>query len=799
MKAGLVSFYETVRPNQAAGKPLSAPILSDLPQASRLPLPTRIAFVGNYLPRECGIATFTTDLCTALATEFGPECLFAIPVNDPDSSYQYPEQVRLELTQEDLSSYERAADFLNFNGNDLVCMQHEYGIYGGLAGSHILTLLRKLKMPLVTTLHTVLREPDASQRSVLEEITRLSDRVVVMSELAAELSRDIYAVPDGKIDVIPHGVPDMPFVDPNYFKDRFGTEGKSVLLTFGLLSPNKGIENVIRALPAILAAHPNVVYLVSGVTHPHIRRREGERYREGLKALAEQLGVSSQLIFNNRFVSAEELVEQVGAADIYITPYRQEAQIVSGTLAIALGAGKAIVSTPYWHARELLANGRGKIVPFDDPASIATTVTELLERDAERHAMRKRAYLHSRQTTWPNTARAYMASFQRARFERSLQPRPTRHDEVVPGARDEQLPQLNASHMLNMTDDTGMLQHAIFSVPNTREGYTTDDNARALIVANLLNEAATLESGDKYSQLAHRYLAFLWFAFRPDNGRFRNFLGYNRKWLEDIGSEDCHGRALWALGAVLGTSQDAGLRGAAGRLFESAVPAALTFSSPRAWAFSILGMQAYLDWFPGDRAVQGARNVLANRLLDIYERNRTETWHWFEKSLAYSNARLSQALILAGWRGENQRMVAMGIESLDWLVAAQHRGDEKIFVPIGSRGFFTRGEEKARFDQQPVEACATVSACLETYTFTHEARWLEEAQHVFRWFLGKNDLRVPLYDEVTGGCRDGLHPDRVNENQGAESTLSFLLALIEMQASTVTNADELLQEMSVSL
>jgi Glycosyl transferases group 1 len=594
-------------------------------------------------------------------------------------------------------------------------------------------------------------------------------------------------------------VPDMAFMDPNYFKDRFGTEGKSVLLTFGLLSPNKGIENVIRALPAILAANPNVAYIVSGVTHPHVRRREGERYREGLKTLAEQLGVSSQLILNNRFVSAEELVEHVGAADIYITPYRQEAQIVSGTLAIALGAGKAIVSTPYWHAKELLANGRGKIVPFDDPAAIATAVTALLEKDAERHAMRKRAYLHSRQTTWPNTARAYMASFQRARFERSLQPRPTQHNEVVTGDHHEQLPPLNISHLFNMTDDTGMLQHAIFSVPNTHEGYTTDDNARALIVANLLNEAATCESGTQYSKIARRYLAFLWLAFDSDKGRFRNFLGYDRRWLEDIGSEDCHGRALWALGAVLGHSKDAGLRGAAGRLFEAAVPAALKFNSPRAWAFSILGMQAYLDWFPGDRAIQGARNMLANRLLDIYERSRTETWHWFEKSLAYSNARLSQALILAGWRGENQKMVTMGIESLEWLVAAQHRGDEQTFVPIGSSGFYSEGKEKARFDQQPVEACATVSACLATHRFTRESRWLEEAQRVFRWFLGKNDLRVPLYDELTGGCRDGLHPDRVNKNEGAESTLSFLLALLEMQAAAVTNTDELLQEMSVSL
>ena len=795
-KQDKVPFEEMIHLEKAIAKPSAAPITVDSQDACLLPLPTRIAFVGNYLPRECGIATFTTDLCTALADEYGKDRLFAIPVNDPDSHYEYPEQVRLELTEEDVTSYERAADFLNFNGNDLVCMQHEYGIYGGTAGSYILTLLRKLKMPLVTTLHTVLRQPDANQRGVLEEIARLSDRLVVMIELAAELLRDVYGIPGGKIDVIPHGVPDMAFMDPNYFKDRFGTEGKSVLLTFGLLSPNKGIENVIRALPAILAKHPNVVYIVSGVTHPHIRRRDGERYREELHALARELGVSSQLILNNRFVSAEELIEHVGAADIYITPYRQEAQVVSGTLAIALGAGKAIVSTPYWHAKELLANKRGVLVPFDDPHAIAESVISLLENDAERHAMRKRAYLYSRATTWSKTARAYMACFQRARFERSLQPRPAQQAGITVCTSDE-LPVPNPAHMFNMTDDTGILQHAIFSVPNTREGYTTDDNARALIVSNCLNETATYPSSE-FKKLAHRYLAFLWLAFSPESGRFRNFLGYDRRWLEGVGSEDSHGRALWALGSVLGHSQDAGLRGASGRLFEAAVPAALTLTSPRAWAFSILGLQAYLDWFPGDRTIQGARNFLANRLLDIYERSRTETWHWFEKSLTYSNARLSQALILAGWRGENEKMIAMGLESLEWLVAAQHRGDEEIFVPIGSSGFFAEGHEIARFDQQPVEACATISACLEAYNLTRENRWLEEAQRIFLWFLGKNDLRVHLYDEQTGGCRDGLHPDRVNENEGAESTLSFLMALLEMQRAKVTSADELHQEMSVT-
>jgi len=787
----------TTPPRPAESRPSH---LQDQSEASTLPLPTRIAFIGNYLPRECGIATFTTDLCNALTHEFGQGRLFAIPVNDPDSSYDYPDQVRLELAQEDLGSYERAAEFLNFNGNDLVCLQHEYGIFGGAAGRYILSLLRKLKMPLVTTLHTVLREPDANQRLVLEEIARLSDRLIVMSELAAQLLRDVYAVPVGKIDVIPHGVPDLPFMDPNYFKDKFSTEGKSVLLTFGLLSPNKGIENVIRALPAILSHHPDVVYIVSGVTHPHIRRREGERYRESLQALAAELGVDDHLILNNRFVSEEELVEHVGSADIYITPYRQEAQVVSGTLAIALGAGKAIISTPYWHASELLAEKRGVIVPFENPEAISEAVTALLENDAERHAMRKRAYLHSRGTTWPRTAKAYMASFQRARFERSLQPRTAILDDldIALIEQADQLPMLNTSHLLAMTDDTGMLQHAIFTVPNTREGYTTDDNARALIVSTRLSQTLGEDSNAEHASLSGRYLAFLWLAFNSDSGRFRNFLGYDRRWLEKVGSEDSHGRALWALGTVLGQSKDAGLRGAAGRLFEAAVPAALHFGSPRAWAFTVLGMQEYLASFPGDRTIQGHRNTLANRLLDIYERSATGTWKWFEKSLSYSNARLPQALILAGWRSNNKQMVAAGTEALQWLLAAQHRDRGEIFVPIGSNGVFKEGGERPRFDQQPVEACATIAACLELYRLTKDLHWHTEARRAFGWFLGKNDLRVPLYDVMTGGCKDGLHPDRVNENQGAESTLSFLMALLDMQTVAVTSEEETCHEMSVS-
>src|SRR5256885_14435003 len=450
-------------------------------------LPSRIAVIGNYLPRQCGIATFTTDLCEAISTEYGSARLFAVPVNDTESGYAYPPRVRLALQQDDLSSYEQAADFLNFTNFDLVCLQHEYGIFGGPAGSHILSLLRRLKMPVITTLHTVLREPAPDQRLVMEEIAAISDRLIVMSQLSSQLLQEIFKVPGSKIDMVPHGVPDLPFLDPNFYKDRFGVEGKAVLLTFGLLSPNKGIENVIRALPQILAKHKNVVYIVAGATHPHILRREGDRYRSYLQGLAEEVGVESNVIFHNRFVSPEEMVAFIGAADIYITPYRHEAQVVSGTLAYALGAGKAIISTPYWHAIELLDDGRGALVPFQDSDAIARKAVELLDTPALRHAMRKRAYLFAREMVWKRVAQGYMQSFARVRSDRMENPKVQFSARMNHKSLD-QLPDLKLDHLNRLTDDTGMLQHSIFTIPNRGEGYTTDDNARALILAVLLGQ-----------------------------------------------------------------------------------------------------------------------------------------------------------------------------------------------------------------------------------------------------------------------------------------------------------------------
>jgi hypothetical protein len=478
------------------------------------------------------------------------------------------------------------------------------------------------------------------------------------------------------------------------------------------------------------------------------------------------------------------MVEFIGAADIYITPYRHEAQVVSGTLAYALGAGKAIVSTPYWHAIELLDDRRGALVPFQNPEAIAQKTIELLDTPAIRHAMRKRAYLFAREMIWKRVAQGYMESFCHVRSDRMESPRVQFSARATPKALD-QIPELNLDHFNALTDDTGVLQHAIFTVPNRGEGHTTDDNARALIFTVMLERLADKDEREKAKLLAvnfsARYLSFLEHAFNSGNGRFRNFLGYDRRWNEAEGSEDCHGRAVWALGTVLGRSSDRGLRCAAGRLFESAMPTVVDFHSPRACAYVLIGVQEYLHAYPGDRDAQRVRHALAERLLKMYESIRRPDWKWFEDILAYGNARLPQAMLLVGSACSNDHMVSAGLEALEWLTDAQRSEADGHFVPIGSQGFYRQGGERARFDQQPLEAAGAISACLEAYRITGDSRWRDASWSAFNWFLGDNDLQLPLYDAVTGGCRDGLHPERANENQGAESTLSFLMASVEMR------------------
>lgn len=750
-----------------------------------MPDVNRIAFIGNSLPRQCGIATFTTDLCEEFALQ-NPEieCI-AVAMNDQPSGYDYPGRVRFELDQEDLNGYQSAADFLNMNNVDLVCLQHEFGIFGGNHGSHILTLLRRLRAPIVTTLHTILTHPNPDQRMVMKDLAKLSDRLVVMSQRSVEYLEQIYGVPGDKIDLIPHGIPDVPFVDSDQYKANFDLDGRQILSTFGLLSPNKGIEFVIQALPDIVKQHPEVVYLVLGATHPQIKREQGETYRIGLQSMAEALGVDQNIIFYDRFVNLEELVAFIGATDIYITPYLNPAQIVSGTLAYTVGAGKAVISTPYWYAEELLADGRGRITPFRDSQAIAQNVIHLLDNEDEFKAIRQRAYRYGRKMVWSKIARQYLGSFEQAQSGRIHNPQisvqPIHSGEPSIEEMSANLPAVNLSHLLHMTDRTGIFQHAVFNLPNYSEGYTTDDNARALILALYLSKI----EADPYvdiESLTATYLAFVWYAFNQENGRFRNFLGYDRSWLEEAGSEDSQGRALWSLGAVLNHTRSESLQGVAARLFATALPASNELTSPRAWAFSLLGIHEYLCRFPGDRAVRNMGKTLSERLMELYQITRGKGWDWFEDFVTYNNATLPHALLLTSRWLDRADMTQAGLDSLHWLVDIQ-TDPQGIFTPVGSHGFYPRGGQKALFDQQPIEASAMVSACLEAYRITGKISWYREANRAFDWFLGRNYLGMALYKADTGGCYDGLHPGRLNLNQGAESTLAFLMALTEMYLS----------------
>ena len=650
----------------------------------------KIAFLADYIPRKCGIATFTADLREAITAQYPGLHSSIIAMTDRSEGYDYPPEVRFEIPEQDISAYRRAADFLNLINVDVLCLQHEFGIFGGPNGRLLLPLLRNLRMPVVTTLHTILSDPSVEQKRVLQEVITLSARVVSMTEKGGEFLRDIYGTPADKIDLIPHGIPDVPFADPNYYKDKFGVEGRPVLLTSGLLSPNKGIENVINALPAVVCDFPNVVYIVLGATHPNLIRDHGETYRLSLERLAKKNGVEKNVIFFNRFVDKDELLEFLGAADIYITPYLNKAQITSGTLAYSFGVGKAVISTPYWHAQELLADGRGLLVPFGDSSSISRAVCDLLRNETTRHAIRKTAYLIGRKMVWSHVAHEYAQSFDRARHEHSAQTA----RRIEPPTLDKQtaLPIWRLDHLICMTDDSGMLQHAAYTLPNHEHGYCTDDNARALILMMLLEELE--ESFPERTRLTSIYAAFLQSAFDGELGRFRNFMSYRRDWVGEIGSEDSHGRALWALGTCVGRSRRDGVRSWSAELFEKALPAVESFTSPRAWAFAIIGLQEYLRTLGGDLMANQLREELAQRLRSLYQANASPDWLWFEQSVTYENARLPQALIMTGRWANQSDLLDAGLKTLRWL--AEHQvAPGGHYRPIGSNGFWKRGEEAA--------------------------------------------------------------------------------------------------------
>jgi glycosyltransferase involved in cell wall biosynthesis len=738
----------------------------------------RIAFIGNSLPRHCGIATFTSDLSRAMSDTLQETHTSIIAMTDDRQNYDYPPEVIFEIREAEVEDYFTAARILNEGHFDAISLQHEFGIFGGADGEFIISLLSRLRVPVVTTLHTVLATPTSSQRRVLLEVIAKSSRIVVMAEKGRSLLIDVYGVDAAKIDVIAHGIPDRPFHDPEIAKAKRDLAGRPVILTFGLLSPNKGIEVVIDAMPAVLERSPDALYIVLGATHPVLLRKQGEAYRESLRQRAESLGVDHAVQFLNQFVDLPTLLDFIALSDVYVTPYLDEAQMTSGTLAYSFGMGSAVVSTPYWHAKELLADGRGLLVPFGDGAAMGRAIASLLGDDDKRMAMRQSAYEAGRSMIWSHIAKLYLETIDRART--AYRAPPGSHLVSLVIRRPPEITSLKLGHFHAMCDDTGIFQHAVYSVPDRSHGYCVDDNARALLLSAHL-------AGAGNTGISHRltgtFAAFVEHAWNPDTGRFRNFMSFDRRWLEAEGSEDSHGRTLWALGACALSDADALRRRWASRLFERAMGTSLGFKSPRAWAFALLGLNDYCHVNPDDRRGCDLRMQLAEKLMDLQKRVSNIGRCWFEEGLSYENARLSQALIVTGLATGTDRYTQAGLDTLRWLMT-QQTGEKGQFRAIGTEGFFDVGQPPKQFDQQPVEATATVSACLAAYVATTDTSWFEAARRAFGWFTGDNDHGVSLVDPETGSCRDGLHSDRPNENRGAESVLCYLLSCNEIDRAT---------------
>ena len=737
-----------------------------------------VAMVASYVPRRCGIATFTADLSDGIAAVAPEIALSTVAMNDRPEGYRYPQRVSFEVNQHRMGEYRLAAEFLNMSNIDVCCVQHEYGIFGGPAGQHLLEMVRKLRMPVVATLHTVLKEPDKHQREVMRQLAKFCDRFVVMADRAMEFLLDSYDIDRAKVELIPHGIPNVPFVDPNFYKDHFGVEAKKVILTFGLLGPSKGIEVMIEALPRVVAKHPDVIYIVLGATHPGVMAEQGEEYRLGLERRAKELGVTDHVEFVNKYVELDELVEFLGAADVYVTPYLNEAQITSGTLSYAMGSGKATVSTPYWHAQELLAEDRGKLVPFRNPEALAGAINELFDNETERHAMRKRAYQHTRQMCWENVASSYLDLFETVREERNRDPRPTAQYRRLRGKTPE-LTEIKLDHLRTLTDDIGIYQHAKATVPDRRHGYTTDDNARALIAVLMAADHVNFIPGSTLEQFVNRYLAFLEHAFDDASGRFKHRLHFDRSWRDDTTSEEAHGRAIWGLGEAVARCQTRGHMALAANLFQRALPACETLSHPHGWAYSLIGIHAYLRRFSGDSHARRVREQLAHKLFEQFKANASDDWPWLSDDLTYANARLPHALLLSGRWMFNNEMIQVALRNLEWLHSVQ-TGEKGQFEPVGTDGWFHRGGEKSRFNQQPIEAAAMIDACLEAYRVTADSVWTDRAHRCLNWFLGDNDLATPLYDAASGGCHDALMAHGVSENQSTESTLAWLLSLLAL-------------------
>ena len=734
----------------------------------------KVAYISTYLPRECGIATFNQNVVRAIALNLarqgqtGPESGFGVALNDSDDAeaYEYPAEVKVVIRQDRQKDYIQAATFINTSDADVCLLEHEFGIFGGESGIYLLPLLHRLEKPLVTVLHTILREPSHTQKIIIQEIARRSARLIVMSRRGIDFLTDIYDIAPEKIQLIEHGVPDLEAPKSNPLHTLAPFRNRRVLFSFGLLSRNKGLETVIRALPAIVARHPDVVYVVLGNTHPGVVRRSGEEYREQLKRLAIELQVDKHLVFINKFVEETELMNYLTAATIYITPYTNEAQITSGTLSYAVGAGAAVVSTPYWHALELLADGRGRLFPFKDADALAEAVNDLLSNPDKLAALQHNAYQYGLHLRWPKIGAEFLSVLVAACAQHELEDALPLRQLVDP----EIIPEFSLAHVRRLTDDTGIVQHAKYGIPNLKEGYCLDDNSRALIMALM---AYQQNNSQEALDLLPIYLSYLHYVQR-DDGNFRNFLSFQRKYLDEIGSEDSFGRTVWALGYLIYRAPNNSYREFAGELFSRSVPHFRELHHLRGMANTMIGIAYYLKAHPDDEVLVEALTQLTRQLLGAYAAHRTAGWHWFEEKLTYDNAILPLALLHAHEITGDEAAKQVALEALAFLDELSFRNG--FLSPVGNQGWYHQGGALPLFDQQAIETMAMVLLYMQAYRNTHEPAFIERMSASYQWFLGENLLRVPLYDPETKGCCDGLQETGLNRNQGAESTLAYLIS-----------------------
>ena len=739
--------------------------------------PFGISIISSYVPRLCGIATFTHDLTNSIKdSSTGGEYLINIgAINDDIDGYKYPSDVKFEIRENNVNDFRDAAYYLNLSDSEAISIQHEFGLYGGEAGSNILYFIERLRKPLVTTLHTILEKPTNEQVKVMEALGELSSYLIVQSKRSKQMLEKIYNISAKKIKFISHGAHDVPFLDTAYNKDKFQLAGKKVILTFGLLSPDKGLEDGINALSYVVKEHPEAMYIILGATHPNVKKYNGEAYRYSLEHLVKKLGLEKNVIFINRFVDTSELLDFIMLSDIYLSPYHIKEQIVSGTLTYAMACGKAIISTPYWHAEELLANDKGILVPFKDPEAMGKAISYLIADENKRNDLRKNAYAAGREITWPKIGKKYLEVFHTAveEFKRT--------DKLLILPADDKnlpaLPEVNFTHLKNFTDCTGIFQHATYSIPNRNEGYCTDDNARALLVAVMNKYAQNDDSLD--AQIA-TYLTFVHHSFNPENCLFRNFMSYDRKWLEESGSEDCNGRIIFVLGYIIKNTISNSMLRLVKSLFDQSIKHMTAFKSPRAMAYISMGCIAYLHKFAGAIDIKKINKTLCDKLLDFYTRASTPDWRWFEEYLTYDNARLSQALLSSGKFTNNASYTEAGLESLNWLYESLYDTEKNCLSIVGNSEWFHKGGIKSKYDQQPIEIPAMIDACYLAYSITGDNAWIDRLGIAFSWFLGNNDRQEPLCDLTTGACFDGLNSAMINQNQGAESTISWLHSLLRM-------------------